>query len=221
MGKNIDFVTKVHTATKRNYLERVTSHDKAKCAELAIQWDKDYWDGDRSTGYGGMRYDGRWKATAEAMVKHYDLKPGARILDIGCGKGFLMYDFTQVLPGCEVHGLDISEYGIANAKEEVRPFIKHGHAKKLPFPDKHFDLVVSLNTFHNLFIFDLWSALQEMERVGKRDKYLVVEAYRNEQEKVNLMYWQLTCRAFHTPQEWEWLYNQTGYSGDYGFIYFE
>ncbi len=217
----VDFITRVHTATKRNYLERVVEHDKAECAEVAGRFDRDYWDGDRRHGFGGYRYDGRWRPVAEAMVEHYGLKPGSRILDIGCGKGFLLYEFTQLVPDIEIAGIDISDYAIANAKEEVRPRLRAGHANSLPFPDDSFDFVVSLNTFHNLYNYDLHEALKEMQRVGRGDRYLTVESYRNEREKVNLMYWQLTCRAFMTPREWEWAFAQAGYSGDWGFIYFE
>ncbi len=217
----LDLVTTLHTSTKRNYLERVVEHDKAECAELACQFEKDYWDGDRKHGYGGMKYDGRWRTVADALAKHYNLKAGSRVLDVGCGKAFLLYDLTQAVPGLEVAGLDVSKHGIATAKEEMRPYLQVGHARELPYPDKHFDLVISFNTIHNLYINDLFSALKEIQRVSKGKGYIVTEGYRNEREKVNLMYWQLTCRAFHTPQEWEWIFEQTGYTGDYGLIFFE
>jgi ubiquinone/menaquinone biosynthesis C-methylase UbiE len=216
----IDFISPLHKKTKRDYLARVNEFPKAEAAKLAKQFAKDYWDGDRKVGYGGMRYDGRWRVVADAMVKHYGMKAGDKVLDVGCGKGFLLYDFTQAVPGIEVRGLDISSYAIANAKEEVRPFLQVGHAKQLPFADKSFDLVISITTLHNLYCYDLDSALREMERVGKR-KYLVVESYRNEEEKANLLYWQLTCEAFCTPEEWAWWFKQTSYTGDYSYIYFE
>jgi len=217
----VDFINKVHRSTKRDYLKRVTEHDKAVCAELACRFDKDYWDGERHTGYGGYRYDGRWRSVAEDMVRHYGLKPGMRVLDVGCGKGFLLYEFTQVVPGIEVAGIDVSRYGIDHAKEEVRPFLRVAGADRLPFPDKSFDFVVSLNTLHNLYVHELSAAVREIERVGRGAKHIVIEAYRNEREKVNLMYWQLTCRAFHTPEEWEWIFRQAGYTGDYSYIVFE
>ena len=217
----LDFLSSVHKATKRDYRQRVLDHDKAECAEIACQFGREYWDGERHLGYGGYRYDGRWKPVAEAMARHYDLQPGATILDVGCGKAFLLYEFTQVVPGAKVVGLDLSSYAIENAKEEVRPFLQVGNAASLPFDDKSFDFVYSLNTLHNLYNYDLWSALQELERVGRGGKYLAVETYRNEREKVNLLYWQLTCRAFHTPREWEWLYQQAGYTGDHGYITFD
>lgn len=218
----VDFVTRVHTSTRRDYVGRVLAHDKAECAEIACRFDRDYWDGERHLGYGGYRYDGRWRPVAEAMARHYNLKPGNRVLDVGCGKGYLLYEFTQAVPGVEVAGIDISEYAIANAKEEVRPALRVGHAKALPYPDDHFDFVVSINTLHNLYNFELWSALKEIERVAKGPaQHITIEAYRTEREKVNLLYWQLTCRAFLTPHEWEWLFAQTGYSGDYGCIFFE
>ena len=216
-----DFVGVLHTATKRDYVQRVVEHDKAECAEVACEFGQDYWDGDRRYGFGGYNYDGRWRVVAEAMVEHYGLKPGARILDIGCGKGFLLYEFSQVLDGAEVAGIDISEYGIANAKEEVRDSLKVGHCNDLPWADGSFDFVYSINTFHNLHNFDLHRSLQEMQRVGGAAKHITVESYRNEREKMNLLYWQLTCRAFMTPKEWEFAFAQAGYDGDYGCIYFE
>jgi ubiquinone/menaquinone biosynthesis C-methylase UbiE len=216
-----DFVTINHSATKRDYLARVTERDKAEVAELAIQYDYDYWDGSRDTGYGGYKYDGRWRKVADRMVETYGIKPGMHILDVGCGKGFLLHDFTEACPGVEIAGLDISRYAYEHAMDSVKPVFKVATAAKLPWPDDHFDLVVSINTLHNLYIYDLFSAFREIERVGRGAKYICVEAYRNEREKVNLMYWQLTCRAFHTPEEWQWIYDQTGYNGDYEYIFFE
>jgi len=216
----IDFISPLHKKTTRDYLARVNEFPKAEAAKLAKKWAIDYWDGDRKTGYGGMKYDGRWRIVAENMAKHYSLKAGDRVLDIGCGKGFLLYEFTQVVPGIEIVGLDVSTYAIEHAKEEVKPFLQPGNANHLPFKDGSFDLVFSLNTLHNLHCYDLDKALREMQRVG-RNRYLVVESYRNEDEKANLLYWQLTCESFCTPEEWEWWFKQTGYTGDFSFIYFE
>lgn len=217
----IDFISVIHKSTKRDYLARVNDYPKEKAAEMARQWGYDYWDGDRTTGYGGMRYDGRWEKVARAMTEHYGIQAGDRILDIGCGKGFLLYDFTQVVPGVEVVGLDISKYAIDNSKEEIRQHLIEGTAASLPFQDAEFDLVISINTLHNLYTYELEAALMEMERVGKEHKYLCLESYRNEKEKVNLMYWQLTCEAFYTPEEWKWWFEKAGYSGDYSYIFFE
>ncbi len=217
----VDFLSAVHKSTKRDYLGRVNAFPKAEAAELARKWDVDYWDGDRNTGYGGYRYDGRWRAVAEAMVAHYGLKAGQRVLDVGCGKGFLLYDLAQAVPGLEVYGLDISAYAIEHAKEGLTGRLQAGLAQDLPFADKSFDLVYSINTLHNLYCFDLDRALREMVRVGRGDSYICVESYRSEAEKVNLLYWQLTCEGFYTPEEWQWWFKQTGYTGDHSFIYFE
>lgn len=218
----IDFLGTLHTRTKRDYIARVVEHDKAECATIAKRWGEEYWDGSRQYGYGGYRYDGRWRPVAEAMACHYGLKPGDRILDVGCGKAHLLYEFTQTVPGVEVVGLDVSAYGIANAKEEVRPFLYEGTASRLPFEDASFDFVLSLNTLHNLLLPDLFAAFGEINRVGRGPrKYVLIESYRNEREKVNLLYWQLTCESFFTPAEWRWIHEQCGYDGDHGFIYFE
>ena len=203
------------------FRSRVVEHDKAECAEVAIRFDKDYWDGERHFGYGGYHYDGRWRTIAEGMIRYYKLKSGVRILDVGCGKGFLLHEFMQLLPNVTIAGLDISQYAIDHAKEEVKPFLQVGTATHLPFDDVSFDFIVSVNTLHNLYIHDLWQSLKEIERVGKGSKHIIVETYRNEREKANLLYWQLTCRSFHTPQEWEWIFKQTGYGGDYSYITFE
>jgi ubiquinone/menaquinone biosynthesis C-methylase UbiE len=217
----IDFIPKLHNSTKRNYVERMVEDDKAACATLAKQWGYDYWDGDRSTGYGGYHYDGRWRPVAEAIVKHYGLNAESRVLDVGCGKAFLLYEITQAVPGISVTGIDVSDYGIENAKPEIRAFLEVGDATELPFTDQSFDLVISLNVLHNLVLPDVFASLKEIERVGRGEKYLVVESYRSEREKVNLMCWQLTCEAFFRPEEWEWVFVQAGYTGDHGYIYFE
>lgn len=214
----------LHKSTQRDYLARVNEpeYPKAKSAELAKKWAFDYWDGDRRINYGGYRYmEGRWEKVAKLMVETYGLKPGDKILDVGCGKGFLLYDFTKALPGIEVYGVDISEYAIANSKEEVKNRLQVGNAASLPWEDNSFDFVFTLNTLHNLHNYDLDASLREIERVGKKNKYICVESYRNEVEKANLLYWQVTCEAFCTPKEWEWWFEKTGYTGDHSFIYFE
>jgi protein-L-isoaspartate(D-aspartate) O-methyltransferase len=200
---------------------RVVEHDKAECATVAKRWGEEYWDGPRQYGYGGYRYDGRWLPIAQDIAERYNLQPGDKILDVGCGKAFLLYEFTRAVSGVEIAGLDISAYGIANAKEEARPFLEEGNCTTLPYPDECFDFVYSINTFHNIKVDELKAAVQEVERVGKGKKWICVESYRNEREKANLLYWQLTCMSFYAPEEWAWLYREWGYTGDYGFIFFE
>lgn len=218
----IDFIQTLNSGTKRNYVQRVVEHDKAACAAVARRFGRDYWDGDRRYGYGGYRYDGRWLPVAQRLAEHYGLKAGDRVLDVGCGKGFLLYELTRAVPGIEVFGMDVSEYGIAGAKEEIRSRLCVADARALPFPDGSFDFVLSLGCYHNLPIEGLFAALSEAERVGRGPrKYFMVESYRNEEEKANLLYWQLTCLSFHSPESWEWIARKAGYTGDHGFIYFE
>ncbi|MBV8245682.1 MAG: class I SAM-dependent methyltransferase [Candidatus Eremiobacteraeota bacterium] len=217
----IDFIGEVHNRTKRNYVQRVIDYDKAECAAVAKQYAFDYWDGDRRYGYGGYNYDGRWRGVAERMARHYGLKPGDRILDVGCGKGYLLYEFAQVVPGIEIAGADVSAYAVEHAKEEVKDALTVANATQLPYPDKSFDFIVSLGALHCLPFSGLFEAIAEIERVGKNDrKYLMVESFRDEREKANLLYWQLTCDSFHSADEWPRVLASAGYHGDYGFIFF-
>jgi SAM-dependent methyltransferase len=217
----INFLGSLHTSISRNYIQRVVENDKAVCAEVAREWGKDYWDGDRKYGYGGYIYDGRWQSVATDMVEHYELKSNHKILDIGCGKGYLLFELTRVVPGISVTGIDISEYGINNSKDEVKSKLLVGNCTDLPYADSSFDYIFSLNTFHNLKIFELKKAFKEIQRISRGKSYICVESYRNEAEKVNLLYWQLTCNSFYSVEEWQWLATECGYKGDLGFIFFE
>jgi len=218
---HLDILSEIHQSAPRDYLSRVLAGNKAEFAELAKKFDVEYWDGDRNTGYGGYRYDGRWRAIARRLVELYQIQPGDSILDVGCGKGFLLHDLTLEVPGVRIAGIDISPYALAHAKPEVASSLQFANATSLPFPDDTFDFVVSINTLHNLYIDGLFQALREIERVSRKHKYIVMDSYRNEREKVNLLYWQLTCECFFTPAEWDFIFQQAGYTGDYGFIYFE
>lgn len=187
----------------------------------AKEYEVDYWDGDRRYGYGGYRYDGRWKAVAERLIDTYKLNATAKILDVGCGKAHLLYELHQLLPEAETIGFDISHHGISDAPEGIRDrLVRYRAQDAYPWGDGYFDLVLSLGCLHNLRVFELQTALREIERVGK-NKYIMVESYRNEQEQFNLQCWALTCESFFDTAEWIWLYDHFAFTGDYEFIYFE
>jgi SAM-dependent methyltransferase len=220
MGQLLNLVTPLHRRTTRDYVARVVD-DKVHCMLKAKEYEFDYWDGDRRYGYGGYRYDGRWKTVAEQLIDHYRLGPNARILDVGCGKAHLLYELKQLLPQSDVTGFDISRHGLADAPEPIRPYLFRYRAQDpYPWGDKHFDLVISFGCLHNLRVFELDTAVREIERVG-RQKYIMVESYRNELEQFNLECWALTAESLFDTAEWIWLYRHFGYTGDYEFIYFE
>ena len=220
MGKLVDYVTQIHQLTSRNYIDRMID-DKVLCMKKAKEYEADYWDGDRRFGYGGYKYlAGRWKPVAQALINNYNLSNESSVLDIGCGKGYLLYEMKLLLPNLRISGFDISNHGIATAKQEVKEqlFI-HRAQDPFPFQKNEFDLAISLGCLHNLRIFELEIALKEMERVASNG-YLMLESYRNEQEQFNLQCWALTCESFFDTEEWVWLYEHLGYKGDYEFIYF-
>ena len=221
MGKLVNYVTQLHQATSRAYIDRMVD-EKVHCMLKAKEYESDYWDGDRRYGYGGYKYmAGRWKPVAEALIENYNLTNESSVLDVGCGKAYLLYEMKLLLPELKVVGFDISKHGLADAKEEIRDslFI-HRAQDPYPFEDNEFDLVISLGCFHNLRIFELQTALSETERVGRRG-YVMLESYRNEMEQFNLQCWALTCESFFDNEEWPWIYEHFGYTGDYEFIYFE
>lgn len=220
MGRLLNIVNQLHRRTARDYVGRMCD-DKVHCSVVARRFDRDYWDGDRRYGYGGYKYDGRWAVVAKQLADTYSLPADAKILDVGCGRGFLLYEFTRLLPNCAVTGFDTSEYGIATAKDEVRDrLFVHRAQDRYPFENNQFDLVISLNTLHNLPAQEAVASLKEMERVGK-NKYLVVESFKDPEELFNLQCWALTCESFFRPETWSWVYGLAGYTGDYEYIYFE
>jgi len=218
MGRQLNIVTPLHKRTARNYVARMVD-DKVACMVKAKEFEFDYWDGDRRYGYGGYKYDGRWKVVAERLMEIYGLSAGAKILDVGCGKGHLLYELHKL--GADVQGIDVSRHGLADAPEEIRDRVTRYRAQDIyPWGDGHFDLVISLASLHNLRVFELYTAVREIERVG-RQKYIMVESYRNELELFNLECWALTAETFFDTAEWIWFYDHAGYTGDYEFIYFE
>jgi len=221
MGKLVNYVTSLHQATSRKYIDRMVD-DKVFCMLKAKEYEGDYWDGDRRFGYGGYRYlPGRWKPVADALIESYGLTNESSVLDVGCGKAYLLHEMKLLLPNLKIAGFDISKHGLADARDEIKDslFI-HRAQDPYPYKDNEFDLVISLGCLHNLRVFELEKALKEIERVGKHG-YIMKESYRNEQELFNLQCWALTCESFFDNEEWPWLFNQFGYTGDYEFIYFE
>ena len=221
MRNKLDLIQVLHKSSARNYIERMVN-DKIGCMEIARKFDFDYWDGDRKYGFGGYKYQpGRWKKMAQDLIKIYDLNNDSKILDVGCGKSFLLYEIQLILPDLQITGVDISKYALENCHPEFKgDLIQHDARTKLPFNNLEFDLVITINTLHNFYLPELVYSLGELERVGKQ-KYLVVEAYRNLTEFFNVQCWALTAPTLITPKEWEWLFDISGYSGDYEFIHFE
>lgn len=199
--------------SKRNVKARVVNKEENR--RLALKFDREYFDGTREQGYGGFRYDGRWLPIAEDIVRHFALRAGDRVLDIGCAKGFLVKDLMKACPGLEVFGIDISEYAVMNCEADVIGRLHVGDATKLPFPDHAFKVALSINTIHNLDYAGCIAALKEMQRVAPMGGYVQVDAYRNEAEKRVFLDWVLTPKTYGTPEFWTHLLSEAGYTNDY------
>ena len=195
--------------------------NKVKCMKISKKYQFDYWDGNRKYGYGGYKYIKDYhKTLALNLIKNYSLNKNSKILDIGCGKGFLIYEIKKIIKDIKIYGCDISNYAIKNAKKEIKSNIfKHDASKKFNFSNKNFDLVISINTLHNLKLTNLEKSLKEIERLGKK-KFICVESYRNEKEQFNLYCWALTAETLLDVNAWKWLFKTNYYSGDFEFIFF-
>jgi ubiquinone/menaquinone biosynthesis C-methylase UbiE len=214
MGREVNLLD-VYPKSKRpveGRLKEVTVLDRL----LARRFGKEYFDGTRNQGYGGYNYHPRfWQPVVKRMQKYYHLTSKSKILDVGCGKGFMLHDFRELIPGITVAGIDISKYAIESTMPDVKPFVKVGNALKLPFPDKSFDLVIVINTIHNLPLEDCFTALQEIQRVGKKDMFVINDAYRTEKQRQDLLKWNLTALAILSTKGWKELFKLAGYKGDY------
>jgi SAM-dependent methyltransferase len=197
---------------KRNIQARSTAKTDELIA-LSRQYGKDYFDGSRDVGYGGYYYDGRWQPVARDIVAGYGLKPGDRVLDIGCAKGFLVKDLLSL--GIDAYGVDVSEYALMTCETETVGRLHLGSAERLPFPDKSFDVVLAINVLHNLRKPELLIALREMERLARRGKFLQVDSFRTEEEKAIFESWVLTAHTYGYPHEWTAIFDEAGYTGDY------
>lgn len=214
MGIEIDLLSN-YPRTKRNVSLRAASKTEED-RQIARQFGKDFFDGDRKHGYGGFSYQPRfWQPVIPTFQSFYKLNSQSKILDVGCAKGFMLYDFTKLIPGISVAGIDVSTYAIDNALEEIQSSLKVADARNLPYTDNSFDLVISINTVHNLERDDLAKALQEIERVSRGQSFITVDAYRNEEEKKQIEAWNLTAKTIMHVDEWKAFFKECGYRGDY------
>tara|TARA_B100001173_G_C15797714_1_gene466256 strand:- start:85 stop:741 length:657 start_codon:yes stop_codon:yes gene_type:complete len=210
----IDLLIK-YPKSKRPLKERKSNVTDAM-REISRKFDKEYFDGDRMYGYGGYRYHERfWYETVRVFYDHYKMHDNFSILDVGCGKGFMMYEFLKLNPNLKIEGVDISNYAKKNAHESVEHLIKVGNANNLSYEDKSFDLVISINTIHNLDLKELKKSLSEINRVSKKNAFLTVDAWRNEDEKERMLAWNLTAKTYMHVDNWKILFEECNYNKDY------
>jgi ubiquinone/menaquinone biosynthesis C-methylase UbiE len=200
--------------TARNIQKRAEAKDPA-VVTISKQFGREYWDGDRKYGYGGYRYDGRWRSVARDIIAYFALRPGMRVLDVGCGKGFLVKDLMLECPGLEAFGLDISRYALMHCEKEVIGRLHLGSADDLPFPDRSFDCVLSINTIHNLHRPRAVTAMWEIQRLSGGRAFVQVDSYRTPEQREVALSWILTAEFHDYPEGWLKVFAEAGYTGDY------
>jgi len=213
MGREVDLLRAL-PKTKRNIEKRAEEKDP-EVIRISRQYGREYFDGDRKYGYGGYRYDGRWRPVARDIIAHFSLKPRMRVLDVGCGKGFLVKDLILECPGLEAFGLDISHYALMHCEKEVVGRLHLGTATSLPFPDGSFDCVLSLNTIHNFERKDVVVAMREIQRLSGGRAFVQVDSYRTPEEREIAVSWIITAKFHDYPEGWLKTYAEAGYTGDY------
>ena len=214
LGREIDILANYPKA-KRDLSARLESKSE-ESRKIGRKFGFDYFDGDRNHGYGGFSYNPKfWQPVIPTIVDNYKIGNSSKVLDIGCAKGFFLYDLKLAFPEVNVTGVDISEYAIENSIPEIKPYLQVGNATKLPFEDNCFDFVISINTIHNLNREDCAIALQEIERVTKGNSFITVDAYRNDEEKARMEAWNLTALTMMSVDEWKQFFLEVGYTGDY------
>lgn len=214
MGMEIDLLVN-YPKTKRDVSSRANEKTESDRA-IARKFDKSFFDGERRHGYGGFNYDPRfWKPVIPTFKNHWNLVAGNSVLDVGCGKGFMLHDLQEEIPGIQVTGIDVSDYAISSAMETVKNNVQVANAMELPFGDNSFDVVISINTIHNLELIDCAQALREIERVSKGNSFITVDAFRTAEEKSRMFAWNLTAKTILSVDEWEKLFSEVGYTGDY------
>jgi SAM-dependent methyltransferase len=214
IGREIDLLVN-YPKSKRDVNDRGQSKTEED-RSIARKFGKEFFDGERRHGYGGFNYLPRfWQPVVPTFKQHFDLSSSSSLLDVGCAKGFMLHDMMQLIPGIIVRGIDVSEYAIANAIEEIKPYIRVADARNLPFADKSMDVVISINTIHNLERDDCGRALSEIQRVSKGKAFITVDAYRTLEEKERMFAWNLTAKTIMHVDEWKAFFVEVGYTGDY------
>jgi SAM-dependent methyltransferase len=214
MGRAINLL-KDYPRVKRNLSARSFQKTKVNI-ETARKFGKDFFDGERQYGYGGFNYHPKyWSKVVKNFKRYWKLNNNSKILDVGCAKGFMIYDLKKIIPGAYIRGVDISKYAIKNSKKEVKTLLKVANAKKLPFKDKSFDVVISINTIHNLNKKDCGFAIKEISRVAKKHSFITVDAYRNTKEKKKMFMWNLTAKTIMSVKDWKKTFKKLNYYGDY------
>lgn len=214
MGQCVNLL-KNYPQSKRNTSERASVKNE-EIRKIAREFGEEFFDGNRAYGYGGFSYNPKyWNPVIPTFQEYWNLDSKSSILDVGCAKGFMIYDFINYIPALNIKGIDISNYAIENSKEEVKNLVTVGDAKSLDFEDNSFDYVISINTIHNLKKNECFTALKEIQRVSRISSFITVDAYNNDEEKKRMFDWNLTAKTIMSTSEWIDFFDEAQFTGDY------
>lgn len=179
---------------------------------------KEFFDGDRNNGYGGYRYDGRWKPVAEDIIQTYKLTNESSVLQLKCEKGFLLHEIKALLPHARIIGTETSDYAMATSMDSIRDHVICADEKNLPFQDHSFDLVLGIGVVYAQNIEGAISILKEVTRVSKGHSFITLGSYRTPEEERLFRYWTLLGSTLLSEDEWVEVLKHSEYDGDYKFM---
>ena len=212
--KEFDLLS-IYPSLNKRYVSKNTR--KIENRIIASYRGKEFYDGKRDNGYGGFKYDGRWKKIAERIFEHYKLKENARILQIGSDKGFLLNDIKNIKPKCTVAGVEVSNYAITKTLKSVKKYIKKSSFVNLPYNNNYFDFVIAIGPVYSLSLPDAIKCLKEIKRVGKGKSFITLGAYNHERDFKLFRYWTLLGTSILNKKEWIKVLKHCKYKGDYKF----
>ena len=209
------FIQKKQSHKDRNIIIAINNNFSPSSDYLNFGYD--YFDNPKSgRGYRGYVYTGRYYETAKKIIDHYKLKPNSKILEIGCAKGYLLYEFFKLK--MDVVGYDISRYAVDNCIEELKEMIFLGRVNDINENDNIYDLAIAKEVLSHMAIDDILFTINKLQNISK-NIYLVLQTVSEKKKANDMQSWDCTYKTMMIKKDWEKVLSSCGFHGDYQFNY--